>query len=238
MLLVLDNFEQVMPAARSVAALLAECSYVRALVTSREGLCIQGERIIRVAPLAHAAAVSLFVARAQSANPHFKPTDESLRATEALCLRLDGLPLAIELVAARVKLMTPQALLARLAGTGDHLRIGLVAGGLSDLPSRQHTMREAIAWSYHLLAPEEQIVFCRLSAFVGGSDLRAIEQVVTDPRERSVKEVKDAIPSRDDILVATWNALTSLLDKNLLIQTKAEDGEPRFSMLETIREFA
>lgn len=236
-LIVLDNFEHVLPAARAVEALLDACSRVRALVTSREGLHLQKERVISVAPLPHAAAVSLFLARAQSANPRFKPSEESLRAIAALCQRLDGLPLAIELVAARVKLMTPQALLARLAGAGEHLRVGLIADGVSDpsyigagLPARQRTMREAIAWSYHLLGPEEQLVFCRLGAFVGGCDLRAVEQVVADPRERTGDDNRAA--------VATWNALTSLLDKSLLTETEIEGSEPRFVMLETIREFA
>lgn len=235
-LLVLDNFEHVLPAARAVEALLDECARMRVLATSREGLHLKMERVINITPLTHAAAVSLFVARAQSANPRFKSSEDSLTAIAALCRRLDGLPLAIELVAARVKLMTPQTLLARLAEAGDHLRIGLIADGASapfaieaGPPARQRTLREAIAWSYRLLTPAEQIAFCRFGAFVGGCDLRAVEQVVTDPHDHT-----DA----DSAAVATWNALTSLLDKHLLTESEVEDGEPRFAMLETIREFA
>ncbi len=226
-LIVLDNFEHVMPAARMVQALLAACPRLRALVTSRAALHMPGESVISVAPLARAAAMSLFVARAQAANPHFKPTDESMADIEVLCRRLDGLPLAIELVAARLRLMTPHALLARLAGEGDHLRIGLIADDAGDSSARQHTLHNTIAWSYRLLAPAEQIMFCRLSVFVGGCDLPAVEHVVKDPHERT-----------DEGHVAMWNALTSLLDKHLLVESEVEDGEPRFSMLETIREFA
>lgn len=226
-LLVLDNFEHVMPAAYAVAAVLDGCPQAYALITSRAALHIPGECVVSVAPLARAAATSLFVARAQAANPHFKPSDEGMADVEALCRRLDGLPLAIELVAARLRLMTLRAILARLAGEGEHLRIGLVADEAGNSSARHHTLRDAIAWSYRLLAPEEQIVFCRLSTFVGGCDLRAVEHVVEDPYERS-----------DERHIAVWNALTSLLDKHLLVEAEVEDGEPRFGMLETIREFA
>ena len=227
-LIVLDNFEHVLPAACSVQALLAACPSLSMLVTSRVALHVPGEGVVPIAPLTRAAAVALFVTRAQAANPRFKPTDESMAAIEALCQRLDGLPLAIELVAARIKLMTPQALLARLAGEGDHLRLGLIADAAGDSP-RHHTLRDAIAWSYYLLTPEEQRMFCRLGAFIGGCDLRAVEQVMTDPHEHT---------DEDSAAMTTWNALTSLLDKNLLIETEVEGGEPRFAMLETIREFA
>lgn len=229
MLIVLDNFEHVLPAACSVQALLAACPRLRALVTSRVALHMPGECVISVAPLTRAAAMSLFVARAQAANPHFKPSDESMADIEVLCRRLDGLPLAIELVATRLKLMTPHALLARLIGDHDQLRLGLIADEVSESSARQHSMRATIAWSYQLLSTKEQIMFCRLGAFVGGCDLKAIENVVTDSRERW---------DRDRVALATWNTLMSLLERSLLIQADDEDEDPRFNMPETIREFA
>jgi predicted ATPase/DNA-binding XRE family transcriptional regulator len=224
MLLVLDNFEQVSEAAPQVAWLVQACPQVKVLVTSRVALHVDGARTIAVAPLPHAAAVSLFVARAREFAPHFQPNPEGAQAIDTLCHKLDGLPLAIELVAARVKLMSPQALLARLTGPRDHVRIDLVADGISDLPARQRTMREAIAWSYHLLASREQVLFRGLAVFEGGCDLAAVEALSAEPP------------------VATWNTLTLLIESSLLRRDEAHDDsgaeEPRFSMFETVREFA
>jgi predicted ATPase/transcriptional regulator with XRE-family HTH domain len=224
MLLVLDNFEQVSEAALQVARFVQARPQVKVLVTSRVALHAEGVRTIVVAPLSHAAAASLFLVRARESEPHFQPNSEGAQAIDALCHRLDGLPLAIELVAARVKLMSPQALLARLTGPRDHLRIDLVADGISDLPARQRTMREAIAWSYHLLASREQALFRRWAVFEGGCDLPAVEALSTESP------------------VATWNALTLLIESSLLRRDEAHDDsgaeEPRFSMFETVREFA
>ncbi len=227
MLIVLDNFEQVLPAAHKVSALLAECRNVRILVTSRERLHAQGEQVIQIEPLSPAAAVALFITCAQAANAHFRPAGTDLTTIESICRRMDGLPLAIELIAARVKLMSPPALLERLAG--EHLRLGLVADGAGSLPARQRTLREAIAWSYRLLSPQEQVIFCRLGVFAGSFDLAAAEQTVADPHSRLNAEQQ---------VVSIWNTLASLIDKCLLVERPSDGEEPRFALLETIREYA
>jgi predicted ATPase len=227
MLIVLDNFEQVLPAARWVHSLLAECKTISALVVSRECLHAQDERVVSVTPLSQSSAVSLFILRAQAVNPRFNPAGDSLRAIEWICRRLDGLPLAIELVAARVKLMSPQALLERLAD--ERLHLGLIAGDAFDVPARQRDLRETIAWSYRLLTRDEQRVFRLLSLFAGGCDLKCVEQVASGECHTT---------KSDRATVSTWDALTSLLDKSLLTQTEDESGEARFIMLETIREYA
>ncbi len=227
MLIVLDNFEQVLPAARKVSALLAECRNVRILVTSRERLHAQGEQVIQIEPLSPASAAALFITCAQAANAHFKPAGADLASIESICRRMDGLPLAIELIAARAKLMSPSTLLERLAG--EHLRLGLVADSAGSLPARQRTLREAIAWSHRLLSPQEQVTFCQLAVFVGSFDLAAAEQIVADPHSRLNAEQQ---------AVSTWNALASLIDKCLLIERPFDGEEPRFALLETIREYA
>ena len=182
LLLVLDNFEQVVEAATLVADLVANCPALTVLVTSRVRLRLSDEREIPVLPLSvpetedqvsadgvdASAAVRLFVARAQAVKPDFAVTDHNAAAVTAICRRLDGLPLAIELAAARVKILSPSALLTRL----DH-RLPLLSGGGRDLPARHQTMRDAIAWSYDLLTPEEQTFFRRLAVFVGGFTLEA-----------------------------------------------------------------
>ena len=220
LLLVLDNFEQVTRAAPKVAELLAACPGLKALVTSREITHIRVEQVHALAPLALAAAIALFVERAAHAKPSFTLTKDNESAITELCQRLDGLPLAIELVAARMKLMTPQGILTRIVTTQGRLRNDYVADGLSDLPARQHTLRHTIQWSYDLLNADEQRAFRQLGVFVGGCTLEAAEAVLEAPNP-----------------VAVWNALTSLLDKSLIQQREA-DGEARFVMLETIREFA
>jgi predicted ATPase len=186
-LLVLDNCEQVLESASDIATLLAACPHVAILATSREPLHIRAEREIAVAPLplpdsdrlpaladlALIPAVALFVARAQAATADFTLTTDNAAAVAGICQRLEGLPLAIELAAARIKLLPPAGLLSRL-----EQRLPLLTGGGRDLPARQRTMRDAIAWSYDLLAPEEQRLFGRLSVFAGGCTLEAAEAMV------------------------------------------------------------
>src|SRR4051812_48504462 len=189
LLLLLDNMEHVVAAAPLVVDLLGDCPDLKVLVTSRIRLRVSGEQEFPVSPLSLAAerqpagaaataeAVSLFVARARGVDPDFALTDENAAAVAAICCRLDGLPLAIELAAPRIKALPPAALLARLPQ-----RLPLLTGGARDLPARQQTMREAIAWSYDLLSPPEQALFRRLSVFVGDFDLEAAEWVATEPK--------------------------------------------------------
>jgi predicted ATPase/class 3 adenylate cyclase len=230
LLLLLDNFEQVISAAPLVAELLANCVGLKVLVTSREGLHIGGEREYLVPPLAlpdltqlpsleslsQYAAVDLFVQRAQAVKPDFKLTNESAQAVAEICYRLDGLPLAIELAAARIKILPPPAILVRLEN-----RLTILTGGARDLPARQQTLRNAIAWSYDLLDENEQILFRRLSIFVSGCTVDAVEAVTGDHPDR----------------VAVLDQLESLVGKSLLREVEGEDGEPRYVMLETLREF-
>jgi predicted ATPase/DNA-binding CsgD family transcriptional regulator len=240
LLLVLDNFEQVVGAAPIVSELLAACPRLTALVTSRAVLHLSGEWSSPVPPLAlsgggdlpspvdlaNVEAVRLFVERSRAVRPGFALTEENAQAVAEVCARLDGLPLAIELAAARGALFPPAALLARL-----ERRLPLLTGGPRDLPSRQRTMRDAIAWSYDLLAPEEQAVFRHLSVFVDGCTLEAAEAVCVDPEDASA-------PS-------TW-ALATIVEsliRHCLLQpipkpTTDSGATPRLAMLETVREFA
>jgi predicted ATPase/DNA-binding CsgD family transcriptional regulator len=232
LLLVLDNFEQVIEAAPLVADLLGACPDVTVLITSRVRLRLSGEREVPIGPLglaeldrhpgledvAASDAVRLFVTRAEAVKPDFALTPENAVAVAEICRRLDGLPLAIELAAARVKVLPPSALLARL----DH-RLPLLTGGGRDLPERQQTMRAAIAWSHDLLRFEEQTLFRRLAVFAGGFTLEAAEAVASGP---------------GDLRIDPFEGVTSLLDKSLLRQEERPGGEPRFFMLETVREFA
>jgi len=232
LLLVLDNFEQILPAAPHLTDLLTSCPELKLLVTSRAVLHVQGEHEFSVPPLAlpdltqlpgleglsQYAAVALFLQRAQAVKPAFQITTANARLIAEICARLDGLPLAIELAAARIKLLSPQALLSRL----EH-RLQVLTGGTQDAPTRQQTLRNTIDWSYHLLTPSEQRLFRRLSVFVGGCTLEAVEALYTtlgDPAGQ----------------VLDW--VMSLIDKNLLHQTEPEGEEPRLMMLETIREYA
>ena len=229
-LLVLDNFEQVTGAAASVNQLLTACPNLAVLVSSRSALGLSGEQEYPVPPLelpdpanlpslaklSQFEAVALFIERARAVKPGFEVTNENAPAVAEICVRLDGLPLAIELAAARIRILTPQAMLSRL---GD--RLGLLSGGGRDLPERQQTLRGAIAWSHDLLDEAERALFADLSAFVGGARIDAIEAV--------------AGPEAGAGLL---DALSSLVEKSLLRQSEGEGGEPRFAMLETIREFA
>jgi predicted ATPase/DNA-binding CsgD family transcriptional regulator len=230
-LVVLDNFEHVVEAAPLIVELLAACPRLSVLATSRMRLRLTAEREHAVPPLvladdgtpaiadvAAAEAVRLFVDRAQAVWADFALGDENAAAVAAICRRLDGLPLAIELAAARVKVLPPAALLTRL-----ERRLPLLTGGGRDLPARQRTMRDAIAWSYDLLDPTEQTLFRRLAIFVGKFALEAAEAVCAAEDE----------PARDVLA-----GIASLVDKSLLRRTDGPRGAPRYLMLETVREFA
>jgi predicted ATPase/class 3 adenylate cyclase len=229
-LLLLDNFEQVISAAPLIAEILAACSELKILITSREGLRISGESEYPVLPLAlpdlkqlpaleslsQVAAVDLFIQRARAVRPGFTLTKDTAPAVAEICCRLDGLPLAIELAAARTKLLPPRDMLARL-----ERRLEFLTGGGRDLPARQKTLRNAIAWSYDLLDENEQKLFRRLAVFAGGCTVDAVEAVAGE------------VPPRGDGL----DRLESLLDKSLLQEVEGAEGELRFMMLETLREF-
>ncbi|HEY1016051.1 MAG TPA: tetratricopeptide repeat protein [Herpetosiphonaceae bacterium] len=229
-LLILDNFEQLLPAAAQIAELMAAAPRLKVLISSREVLRVYGERAFAVPPLSlpepdtpleelgRFEAVRLFVERAQAAQPSFALSPENARAIIDICQRIDGLPLAIELAAARVKLLPPQALAERLSQ-----RLKVLTGGARDLPPRQQTLRGAIAWSYDILFPNEQCLFERMAVFAGGCTLEAAELVCNPAGDAQI-----------DVL----EGVSSLIDKSLLRQSEGVDGELRFSMLETIREFA
>ncbi len=221
LLLVLDNFEHVLPSALLVASLLASCPSLVILATSRERLHLRGEREMAVEPLANlagVAAVSLLIERAEEADLTFILTVENAPAIAELCRTLDGLPLAIELAAPRLKLLSPQALLTRLTH-----RLQVLTDGPRDLPDRQKTLRDTIAWSYELLTPAEQALFRQVAVFAAGTSLEAIE-VVAD------------ISGTGQLELAVLAGLERLVDQSLLRQV-ATAGEPRFGMLATIREF-
>ncbi|HET9319998.1 MAG TPA: AAA family ATPase, partial [Bryobacteraceae bacterium] len=234
LLLLLDNFEQILDAGPLVANLLSSCPQLQVLVTSRSALRVSGEREFPVPPLAipdphylpadedllRYASVGLFIDRARAANPNMQADSGALRDIATICARLDGLPLAIELAAARTKLLTPAAMLARFEAG-----LPILTGGARDLPERQRTLHAAIAWSYDLLDPVEQALFRRLSVFSGGCNLDSAEAVCTEPG-----------PSGEPV-VDVLETIASLLDKNLVTQAKGIGPQPRFGMLETIREF-
>ncbi len=231
LLLVLDNFEQVVDAALMVAELLAACPKLKVLVTSRAVLHVQAEHVFNVSPLAlpdlahlpelerlsQYAALDLFTQRARAARPDFALTRANAAAVAGICVRLDGLPLAIELAAARSKYFAPQALLARLEQDLVDL-----AGVARDLPARQRTLRGAIAWSYDLLDAEEQKLFRRLAVFVNGCTLEAVEHVCA-----GVNELEG------DVL----ESLEALVDRSLLRQEEQAGSGIRYWMLQTLREY-
>ena len=217
LLLVLDNFEQVIGAAPLLVDLLASAPACKALVTSRTALDVSIEQELPVPPLSQYESVALFAARARSANRDFRLTPEITPAVTEICIRLDGLPLAIELAAARTRSLSPQAILARL-----DQRLALLTGGARDLPDRQRTLRGAIDWSYRLLTEGEQVLLSRSGVFVGGFSLEAAEHAFV------------GIEGPDEIL----DGLDSLVAKSLLRPVEGVDGEPRFHMLETIRDYA
>jgi len=215
LLLVLDNFEQVLAAAPAVAGLCASAPKLKLLVTSRTPLRLSGERTYPVPPLDLPESVRLFAERAHAAALEFDVTDENEDAVAEICRRLDGLPLAIELAAPRIRSLPPPALLRRL-----DQRLKLLTGGAQDLDERQRTLRATIEWSYELLPDAERELFAQLGVFVGGSRLEAAEALC------------------DSIGIDVLDGLHSLVEKSLLRQRADADGEPRFWMLETIREYA
>jgi predicted ATPase/DNA-binding winged helix-turn-helix (wHTH) protein len=217
-LLVLDNFEQVLPAASLVAEILEACPSIKVLVTSRSCLRLYGEQEFPVASLAQQSAIELFAQRAAAVWPAFSVTPENAPVLQQICSRLDGLPLAIELAAARTRILSPRAILSRLERP-----LELLTGGPVDLPERQQTLQKAIDWSHSLLNPSEQMLFRRLSVFVGGCTLAAAEAVCD---------------TRRDLGVDLFEGLSSLVEQNLVQRMDRTQAEPRFVMLETIREFA
>lgn len=236
MLLLFDNFEQVIPAAPLLADLLTACPQLTALVTSRAVLHIRGEQQFPVSPLAlpnlkqdspgesfaRYPSVALFLERARSLQHDFRVTADTTRTIAEICVRLDGLPLAIELAAARVKLLTPQMLLKRL-----EQGLPTLSNNTRDTPARQQTLHATIDWSYGLLNAQEQRLFRRLSVFPGGATLQAIEAVCIAP------DVPGGMPSDSSPVL---DLVASLIDKSLLRRVD-EEREPRFHLLETIREY-
>lgn len=232
MLLVLDNFEQLVGAAPVVAGFLSAARGLKVLVTSREVLHLQGEQEYQVPPLSlpnprrlpslenlsQFDSVALFIQRARLVNDNFMINNDNAPAVAEICYRLDGLPLAIELAAARIRLLPPAALLERLVS-----RLKLLTGGARDLPVRQQTLRDTIRWSYDLLSSSEQMLFRRLAVFAGGCSLEAAEAVCN---------------ANGDLELDILDGIASLVDKSLLRQEASSSGEPRITMLETIREFA
>ena len=229
LLLLLDNFEQVLAAAPAVVDLLMACQQLTVLVTSRAALRLSGEHTYPVPPLSlpdrdhtkvtgdvqSSEAVALFVQRARAVVPGFAISDANAPVLTEICRRLDGLPLAIELAAARSRLLPPQALLARL-----ERRLQLLKDGPRDLPFRQQTLRATIDWSYDLLEPDERTLFARLAVFVGGCTLEAAEAVCN-------------VDGHQDVL----GDLDALVEKNLVQPSDGPDSDPRLVMLETIREY-
>jgi predicted ATPase/class 3 adenylate cyclase len=229
LLLVLDNLEHLVDAAPAIGELLATSPRLKVLATSRMPLRLRGEREYPVPSLglprrkpppppeqlSQYEAVRLFIDRAQAVKPDFTISNENAPALAEICHRLDGLPLAIELAAARVRMLPPPAMLARL-----EQRLPLLTGGARDAPARQQTLRNTIAWSYDLLEPEEQQLFRRLAVFAGGASFEAVEAV-----------------ANPDGTLEVFGGLERLLEHSLLRQEEGPEGEPRFGMLETIREF-
>jgi len=222
-LLLLDNFEQIISAAPLLSELSSACAELKMLVTSREVLRLHGEQEFPLSPLAlsdqpslevlsQSPSVVLFVQRAQAIQPDFQLVQGNAPAISEICTRLDGLPLAIELAAAHIKLLPPQAMLGQMRESS----LGLLTGGARDLPARQQTLRSAIQWSYDLLTADEQRTFRSLSVFVGGCTLQAALTAIEPP--------------------ASLDMLDSLVNKSLLLQHET-NSEPRLSMLATIREF-
>jgi predicted ATPase/class 3 adenylate cyclase len=232
LMLLLDNFEQVLPAAASLPPLLAAAPGLKLLVTSRAAIHLAAEHEYLVPPLelpdvghlpdpgalSQYDAVALFVDRARAIRPGFQVTNENAPAVAQICVQLDGLPLAIELAAAQIRALSPQALLRHL-----EQRLKLLTGGARDAPDRQRTLRATIDWSYGLLNEAEQRLFCRLSVFAGGWDLNAAEDVCDFDGKLGI-----------DVL----DGISSLLDKSQIREHDDPLGEPRYSMLETIREYA
>ncbi|HEY6570815.1 MAG TPA: adenylate/guanylate cyclase domain-containing protein [Candidatus Limnocylindrales bacterium] len=235
MLIVLDNLEQVTESGAAVAQLLSDCAGLTVLATSREALHVRAEQVFVVPPLAlppdgrgsvtaasvrQVEAVQLFVDRARVARPDFELTDDNAAAVAEICRRLDGLPLAIELAAARLRLFSPEVLRDRLDDS-----LGLLRGGPRDLPERQQTLRAAMDWSYELLAPGEQRLFEQLAVFA-------------DAEVGAIEAVTDEVGAVDGEAIDVLDGLAGLVEKSLLRRIDAPGAEPRVAMLKTIREFA
>ncbi len=240
LLLLLDNFEHLAPAAPAIADLLGACSGLTILATSRRPLHVRAEREYPVAPLAVPdldrlpvmdelaliPSIDLFVRLAESARRSFALTPDNAAAVAEIAVRLDGLPLAIELAAARTRILAPAALLARL----EH-RLPLLTGGAQDLPTRQQTLRATLDWSYDLLSPAEQSLFRRLAVFVGGFSLEAAEALVGGQRDRGIGGQDERTS------LSPLDGTASLVDHSLLRLVDVEEDESRFGMLETMREY-
>lgn len=253
MLLVLDNFEQVLTAAPVLTKLVQAAPDLKILVTSRARLHLSSDCEFVVPPLAvpeSAARISLeelseyesvklFVERARAVKPNFALREENAGSVAEICLRLDGLPLAIELAAARVRIITPASILEKLE---NHLK--LLTGGAKDLPARQQTVRGMVEWSYELLETDEKTLFRRLAVFAGGFTFEAAEAIVEGEKRRKGEKEKfemDSTVSPSPLLpisLSVLDGITSLLDGSLLVQKEQADGESRFRMLEVVREYA
>jgi predicted ATPase len=217
MLLVLDNLEQVLDVAPFIGQVLSAAPKVKVLCTSREALRIAGEQGYTVQPLGDEA-VQLFVQRAQAIEPAFALTEANKATLVEICRKLDGLPLAIELAAARITLFTPKEMEGRL-----EQRLQVLTGGARDLPPRQRTLRATLEWSYGLLSPDEQSLFRRLGVFAGGCTLHAVQTFL---------EIDN------DLKLTAEDGLAALMDKSLLVRREDDKGESRYFLLETMREFA
>ncbi len=244
LLLVLDNCEQIAAAGSEIADLLAACPQLAVLATSRAVLHLRGELVFAVPPLAlpdldrvppppldllaDCDAIRLFVARAREIHSDFRLTIANAEAVAGICQRLDGLPLAIELAAARTRALTPQALLERLGK-----RLDVLTGGARDLPERQRTLRAAIDWSHSLLARDEQILFRRLAVFAGGCTLDEAA-AICDPSAEDAHVSARLSRMTGDLL----DGIEALVGQSLVRRIDGADGEPRYGMLETIREYA
>ena len=235
LLLVLDNFEHVIDAAPRITDLVTACPRITVLLTSRERLRIDAEHVFPVPPLslpggegvpdpAGSAAIALFVERARAVAPDLAASRDDVAVIAEICRRLDGLPLAIELAAARAGVLPPQILLEQL-----ERRLPLLNAGARDAPARHQTMRAAIAWSYDLLRPEEQALFRALSVFIGGFTVEVAEWVM---RDGSGSPEQAALPAID-----TFDGILRLADKHLVQYGTGSNDSARFSQLETIREF-
>jgi predicted ATPase/DNA-binding CsgD family transcriptional regulator len=233
-LLLIDNFEHVIDAAPLLSELLASSSRLKILVTSRESLRLAGEQEYPVLPLSlplmdkvslqsltQSEAGALFVQRAQMTQPHFEVSNDSALAIAKICTRLDGLPLAIELAAARCKLLTPQVLMEHLGKTDDDSPLHTLTSGSRGVPQRHRTLRDTMAWSYNLLDEGEKTLFARLAVFRGGRSLEAIKAVCGE-----------------NLSIDIFDGLASLVDKSLVQQKESPNGDPRFYLLEMIHEYA
>jgi predicted ATPase/DNA-binding XRE family transcriptional regulator len=242
-LLVVDNFEHLLSSAPVISELLQGCPGLVILVTSRASLQMSGEHELAVAPLpvppgdpglaldaiGEYASVRLFVDRAKSIKPAFVLDCENASAVAAICARLDGLPLALELAAARIKMLTARALLQRLDSADSGSALRLLTRTARDVPPRQRTLRDTMLWSYNLLVPAEQRLLRQLSIFAGGCTLAAAEVVCGSD--------SSGMQPGPDSASEIFDGLASLLDKSLVYLHEGPDGEQRFTLLETVREF-